>query len=157
MHAAIEVLFAVGVFLTLGLTSGDAAQAQIFNWFNLIHCAGDDVDHTDGAPPERESYTNQVNVQNVIQCHGTPGEQGACYPPSGNTPDYNVHCNVGPTQLAFCYATYHCGGSVGTLSCGGVNREALAGEFTGDGKRYGFILCRLPSTGYIYKNQTCEL
>ncbi len=55
-------LFAVGVFLTLGLTSGDAAQAQIFNWFNLIHCAGDDVDHTDGAPPERESYTNQVNV-----------------------------------------------------------------------------------------------
>jgi hypothetical protein len=138
----------VGVLTVLG--AGPAVHAQFLNWFMLIHCAGDNTNHSDGSMPDQESYTNAAG-EDVNQCHGTPGEMGAC-----SASNYSAGCMVKPNGAALCFASYQCGGETGTINCGGADQEAIAGTFTEGDNTYGFVLCEYAGTDTVVDRHVCE-
>lgn len=98
-----------------------------------IECNAD-ADHASGDQPHTQG-TDDPNEDD--QCHGKPGDVGVCLVGSGNA-SAGMTCIVevsGSLILRGCVANAQCTPGQ-SLSCGGLNAEAVAGIDRGTGKAY---------------------
>lgn len=129
------------VLMLIGLTlvGASTASGQTFwlNFWQLIHCSGTNVNHSDDGPPDSEEYSD-VGFE-WDQCHGHSGEQGTCNGSEGDG-TWQVNCWESLRGQQRCNATFLCPDN-SQLYCSGTDIHAYAGVATEDGSRRGFVLC----------------